>query len=440
MSAAHGAPRVVLASDKFKGSLTATDVADALETGLRRRWAELAAAGEVPAGVEPEVSRVPVADGGDGTLDAVLSAGFQRVPVTVTGPLGDPVDTAWARRGDHAVVELADCSGLLRLPGGPTSDTALAAATTGTGEAVAAALAAGCREVLLGLGGSSSTDGGAGLLLGLGAGLGTALGTVLRAGPDAPPDLLGAGLGTAELLGASAAVDGVALRAATHVDLVPVRALLDGRRLVLATDVDNPLLGPDGAAATYGPQKGATPDDVDRLERELVRWAHVLDVAAGLSGSALVPGAGAAGGTGYGAIAGAGATVASGVEAVLGLVGFDDVVAGADLVVTGEGSLDEQSLHGKAPVGVLAAATRAGVPTLAVCGRTTLDPATLAATGFAAVHAVADLQPDPARAMGEAAAYVEVLGARVADALAGRLLARVAGRLGDVADAVDPAS
>lgn len=375
-------PRIVLASDKFKGSLTAAQVADALEEGLRRRWAELVAEGR--ASGTPDVRRAPVADGGDGTLDAALAAGFGRVPLTVTGPLGDPVPTAWARRDDLAVVELADCSGLLRLPAPPTPASALASTTTGTGEAVAAALRAGCREVLLGLGGSASTDGGAGLLRGLGAVLGRA--------SDARRPVT-----------------------ATHVDLGPVHALLEGRRLVLATDVDNPLLGEHGAAAVYGPQKGAGPAEVARLEADLARWADLLEGAAGVPGCRDVPGAGAAGGVGFGAVAGGGATVASGVAAVLDLVDFAAALDGADLVVTGEGSLDEQSLRGKAPVGVQAAAAEAGLPTVAVCGRTTLDRATLAAAGFAEVHAVTDLQPDPERAMAEAATYVEVLGARVAD-------------------------
>jgi glycerate kinase len=384
---------VVLASDKFKGSLTAAQVADALEEGLLRRWAALVAEGR--ASGTPDVRRVPVADGGDGTLDAALAAGFARMPITVPGPLGDPVPTAWARRGDVAVVELADCSGLLRLPAPPTPASALTAATTGTGHAVAAALRAGCREVLLGLGGSASTDGGAGLLQGMGA--------VLEGTTDPTRPVT-----------------------ATQVDLDPVRALLGGRRIVLATDVDNPLLGPHGAAAVYAPQKGAGPADVARLEADLARWADLLEGTAGTAAPLDRsrdrhrdrPGAGAAGGAAFGALAGAGAALASGVEAVLDLVGFADALDGADLVVTGEGSLDEQSLRGKAPVGVQAAATRAGVPTIAVCGRTTLDPATLTAAGFGTVHAVTDLQPDPERAMAEAATYVAVLGERVAEALA----------------------
>lgn len=359
--------RVLLATDKFKGSLTAAEVASALERGLARP------------GVS--VARVPVADGGDGTLDAALGAGFSRVPVRVTGPVGEPVDTAYARRGATAVVELADASGLLRLAGAPAP---LTATTRGTGEVLAAAVAAGCRTVVLGVGGSCSTDGGAGLLAGLG-------GRVL------------------DHDGREVAPGGAGLASAASLDLGPVRDRLAGVRVVLASDVDNPLLGPHGAARVYGPQKGATPDDVLLLERSLAHWA---DLVARTTGRDLrdAPGAGAAGGAGFGALALLGAQLRSGVETVLDLVGFDDAARGADLVVTGEGSLDEQSLHGKAPVGVLAAATRLGVPVVAVCGRTTLGPETLREVGFVGAHALTDLEPDPARCMADAARLLTTVG------------------------------
>jgi glycerate kinase len=361
---------VLLATDKFKGSLTAAEVAAALGRGLARP------------GVS--VSRVPVADGGDGTLDAALAAGFTRVPVRVTGPVGEPVDTAYARRGTTAVVELADASGLLRLPG---ATAPLTASTHGTGELVAAALDAGCGTVVLGVGGSCSTDGGAGLVTGLG-------GRVLdRSGAPVPPG-------------------GAGLARATALDLDPLRARLAKVRVVLASDVDNPLLGPAGAAAVYGPQKGATPDDVVRLEQALTSWADLVARTTGRDLRA-VPGAGAAGGAGFGALALLGAELRSGVETVLELVGFDDAVREADLVVTGEGSLDEQSLRGKAPVGVLAAAARHGVPVVAVCGRTTLAPETLREVGFAGAHALTDLEPDPARCMTDAARLLTTLGRRL---------------------------
>ena len=362
-------PRVVVASDKFKGSLTAAEVATALGAGISR---------SAPGA---QVSRVPVADGGDGTLAAALEAGFERVEVMVEGPTGEPVRTAYARRGTTAVVELADASGLGRLPAGPDP---LRASTTGTGQLLAAAADAGCREVVLGVGGSCSTDGGAGLAVGLGA-------RVLDGrGRPVPPG--GAGLASAALL-----------------DLVPAQDRLAGVHVVLASDVDNPLLGAAGAAAVYGPQKGATPADVARLEAALGHWA---DLVARTTGHDLrdVPGAGAAGGAGFGALALLDAEPRSGVETVLSLVGFDDAVAGADLVVTGEGSLDEQSLRGKAPVGVLAAARRHGVPVVAVCGRTTLSREALRAAGFDRVWSLADLEPDPQRSMTHAAELLARVG------------------------------
>jgi len=364
--------RVVLASDKFKGSLSAAGVADALGRGLR--------------GVDPdvEVVRVPVADGGDGTLEAFVASGYERHPVTVTGPTGEQVRTAYARRGDVAVVELADASGLQHLGHGPSP---LHATTAGTGEVVLAAVRAGCRQVVIGLGGSASTDGGAGLVTALGA-------RVLDAdGEPVPPG--GAGL----------------LRAA-RLELGALREVLDGVTVVVASDVDNPLLGPDGAARVYGPQKGAGPEDVDTLEAALGRWADLVAATTGqdLRGEA---GAGAAGGAGFGALALLGAQLRSGVATVLDLVGFDDAVAGADLVVTGEGSVDEQSLRGKAPFGVLERARAAGVPVVIVSGRTTLDEQRLAEAGIVRCWALADREPDLERCLTEAGPLLEEVGAEL---------------------------
>jgi glycerate 2-kinase len=369
--------RVVLATDKFKGSLTGAEVAESLSVGLRRGDPDL------------DVVRVPVADGGDGTLDAFESAGFERQPVTVHGPTGERVRTAYARRGAVAVVELADASGLGRLGAGPAP---LDASTRGTGEVVREALRAGCRDVVIGLGGSASTDGGAGLVVGLGA-------RILEAdGRPVPPG--GAGL----------------LRAAS-LDLDPMRDRMSGVTVTVASDVDNPLLGPQGAAAVYGPQKGASPGDVEVLEAGLGRWADLVSATTGADPRD-APGAGAAGGTGYAAMALLGARMRSGVRTVLDLVGFTDVLAGADLVITGEGSVDEQSLRGKAPFGVLAAAREAGVPVVMVCGRTTLSRTALAESGVADVWVLADREPDPARCMSEAASLLEAVGGDVARWLA----------------------
>jgi glycerate kinase len=364
----------VVAPDKFKGSASASEVAEALRRGLL----------SVAPGVD--VRTVPVADGGEGTLEAALAAGFAAVEVTATGPTGEPVRTSFARRGGVAVVELADVCGLHRLP--PGCRAPLTATTRGLGEVVAAALDAGCRQVVLGIGGSASTDGGAGMVQVLGARLTDASGAEIGPG-------------------------GAALATVTEVGLVGLHAALETAKLVVACDVDNPLTGPSGAAEIYAPQKGATPDDVRRLDAALSVWA---DVVARATGRDLrdVPGAGAAGGVGFAAVALLGATLQPGIDLVLDLVAFDGHVSGADLVVVGEGSLDSQSLRGKAPVGVATRARAAGVPVVAVCGRTTLDDDECAKAGIDGVYALADLEPDPHASMARPGALLEELGRRIA--------------------------
>ena len=323
--------RLVVASDKFKGSLPAAEVGAALARGVRR---------VLP---DADVRTVPVADGGDGTLAAAAAAGFALVPVTVSGPTGEPVETAYARRGDTAIVELADASGLARLPDGPAP---LTADTAGTGEAVAAALAAGCREVVLGVGGSSSTDGGAGLAVALGARVLDATGS-----PVAP--------------------GGLALAGVASLDLTALAARLDGARITVASDVDNPLTGPSGAAAVYGPQKGATPDDVADLDRRLARYADALESAGGrrVRDNA---GAGAAGGVGFALLAIADRfrsfALRPGIELVFEATDFARRLAIADLVITGEGRIDAQTSFGKTALGVARRAAAAGVPCVAVGG------------------------------------------------------------------------
>ncbi|MGA5700511.1 glycerate kinase [Peterkaempfera bronchialis] len=368
---------MLLAPDKFKGSLTAVEVARHLAAGLRRAEPGIA------------VTLLPVADGGDGTVDAAVAAGFARREAVVAGPLGDPVRAAFALRGETAVVEMAEASGLRRLPGGRPEP--LRAGTHGTGELIRAALDAGARTVVLGVGGSASTDGGAGLLTALGARL------LDAAGHPLPPG--GGGL---------AALD--------RIDLSGLDARLADTGLVLASDVDNPLLGEKGAAAVYGPQKGAGPGDVARLEAGLARFADVLGRAAGpgAARAAELPGAGAAGGAGYGAMAALGAVRRPGIEVLLEVLGFAHALEQATLVVTGEGSLDRQTLHGKAPLGVAEAAHRHGLPVVAVCGRFDLTAAQSEAAGFLRVYALTALQPDPARSIAEAGPLLE----RVGEALA----------------------
>jgi len=382
---ADAVPRVVVAPDKFKGSLTAAGAAAALAAGLRR-----GAPGA-------DVVELPVADGGDGTVAAALAAGFRPAGVRVEGPAGGPVDATIAVRGRTAVVELADTSGLGRLPGGALAP--LTASTYGVGQAIRAALDRGATRIVLGLGGSASTDGGAGMMQALG----------LRLADDSGREI---GRGGAALGGLAA------------IDAGGLDSRLGTVTFLVASDVDNPLLGPRGAAAVFGPQKGAGRADVTRLGRALARWAALTAGAvagADLSGAgtgadlAGAPGAGAAGGTGFAALAYLGARLVPGIDLVLDLVGFRRAAAGARLVVTGEGTLDRQTLGGKAPLGVARAAGRLGVPAVAVAGRVLLSEAELTTAGFAAAYSLAAVEPDPAASMARAAELLALTGTRIAE-------------------------
>ncbi|MGV9314712.1 glycerate kinase [Streptomyces sp. NPDC003691] len=363
-------PRVLVAADKFKGSLTAVEVAERVTAGLRRAVPGLA------------VDSLPVADGGDGTVAAAVAAGFGRRTVRVTGPLGEPVTAAYALRDGTAVVELAESSGLHLLPAGVFAP--LTATTHGCGEVLRAALDAGAHTVVLGVGGSATTDGGAGLLTALGA------------------RLLGAD-------GAALPPGGGALAALATADLSGLDPRIRDIRLVLAGDVDNPLTGPKGAAAVYGPQKGAGPADVAALDAALGHYAAVLGPE-----FADAPGAGAAGGVGYAALTALGAVFRPGSEVLLEVLGFAAALDRATLVITGEGSLDAQTLHGKAPAGVAAAARARGVATVAVCGRLTLPPEELARAGIRRAYALLAVEPDPERSMARAGELLEQVAGDIA--------------------------
>ncbi|MEV6590751.1 glycerate kinase [Streptomyces acidicola] len=367
---------MLIAADKFKGSLTAVQVAQRVTAGLLR---------VVP---EAEVEALPVADGGDGTVDAAVAAGFERREVRVTGPLGKPVMAAYALRGDTAVVEMAEASGLQRLPAGVFAP--LTATTYGSGELLRAALDAGARTIVFGVGGSATTDGGSGMLAALGARF-----------LDADGEPVGPGGGA---LGALAAAD-----------LSGLDPRLAEIEFVLASDVDNPLTGPKGAPAVYGPQKGATPDDVAALDVALGHFAQVLEQAIGPRAAeyATSPGAGAAGGIGYGALI-VGAGFRPGIEVMLEVLGFAPALERATLVITGEGSLDEQTLHGKAPAGVAAAARAAGKEVIAVCGRLALSPETLHRAGIRRAYPLTEAEPDVQRCIAEAGPILESVAERIA--------------------------
>lgn len=367
--------KVVVAPDAFKGSLTAVEAAAALAEGLRAALPDA------------EVLEVPVADGGEGTVATLVAAtGGTLERATVTGPLGEPVEAEWGVLGDGvtAVIEMAQASGLTLVP--PERRDPTRTTTRGTGELIRLAVERGCQRVLVGLGGSATCDGGAGMAQALGARLLDARGNEL--GPGG-----GALLGLERIVGELPQVS-----------------------VVAACDVDNPLTGPQGAAAVYGPQKGATPEQVALLERALARFAEVVrrDLRVEVE---TVPGAGAAGGLGAGLLAFLDASLQPGAALVLEAVGFEERIAGAELVVTGEGRLDAQTLHAKAPHGVLLMAQVAGVRAVAVGGQ--LDPTAadgLRAAGFTELYEASQGLPLE-QAVAEAARLLREVGQRIGEEL-----------------------
>lgn len=341
--------RVLLAIDSFKGSVSSSRAESAVAGGVRRVWPDA------------QVSALPLADGGEGTLDAVAACGGEIVTCEVAGPLGKRVAARMLVDGEHesAVIEMAEAAGIGYSP--CTESAALAATTYGVGELMLRAVHTGAKTLYIGLGGSATNDGGAGMLQALGARL------VDECGCNIAPGLAG-------------------LEQVASVDLAPALRALNGARVVVLSDVENPLVGRRGALAVFGGQKGLMTDDVEALGRHdgwMVGYGRLLDTAiaearaqellrvpegARTFGSVLgVPGAGAAGGLGAALLA-LGAELRSGVETVLDLVGFDERVRDVDLVITGEGNMDEQSAAGKAPVGVARRAKRYGKPVVAVAG------------------------------------------------------------------------
>lgn len=322
--------KIVIAPDSFKESLSAPGVAQAIARGWLAVYPDA------------EIALCPMADGGEGTVDAVLAAtGGERRELTVQGPLATQVQAHWGWLGDGtAVIEMAAASGLHWVPSAQRD--ARVTSSYGTGELIRAALDAGATRIILGLGGSATNDGGSGLLRALGARFLDAGGNELRPG-------------------------GAALAKLQRVDLSALDARLHDVQVDVAADVDNPLCGPRGASAVFGPQKGANPAQVEELDAALARMAEVVSEALGEDFSNF-PGVGAAGGLGFAAKAFFDARFRPGVELVAELSGLAEAVAGADLVITGEGRLDAQSLHGKTPVGVARVAQAQGVPVVALAG------------------------------------------------------------------------
>lgn len=370
--------RVLVAPDSFSGSLTAAEAAAAIAAGWRA-----SRPGDV-------VSTCPVADGGEGTVEVVARATRSAPRVaTVADPLGRPVSAEWLLLADGtAVVELAAASGLWRLRA--EERDARRTSTRGTGELVGAALDAGAKRVVVGLGGSATNDGGAGLVQALGVRL------LDEAGSELAPG-------------------GEALGSLHRIDVSGLDPRLSEVPVVAATDVTNPLLGPTGASVVFGPQKGAGRDAIAELDLALTRWADLLmrDVP-GCSDVRNLAGSGAAGGTAAGLVAVCGADVQSGARLVLGLVKAGRAIGRADLVVTGEGALDGQSVGGKAPYAVAEMAREAGIPCIAIVGRVELGRRQLAAAGFDASYAVADIAPTAEESLTGAALWLTELAGQAA--------------------------
>lgn len=321
--------RIVVACDSFKGSLSSLEAGMAVKEGIGRVF---------PAA---EVVVVPVADGGEGTVSAIVEGQHGRIErCSVEGPLGEPVSAAFGLCGDTAVIEMSQASGLTLVP--PEKRNPLLTSSRGTGMLIARALEAGCRRFLIGLGGSATNDGGAGMLQALG----------FRFLDSEGRDIAGGGAELARVASISPA---------------NVNPLLEGAEFTVACDVTNPLTGVSGASRIFGPQKGAAAEAVEVLEAAMMNYARVAAEYCGRDLSC-EPGAGAAGGLGFAFRTFLGASLRSGVDIVLDAVGFDDKLSGASLVITGEGRLDGQTCMGKAPGGVLRRASARGIPVIAIGG------------------------------------------------------------------------
>ncbi len=318
-----------------------------------------------------------------------LARGYTPMTVHVSGPLGMPVEATYAMNGSMAVIEMSTAAGLSLLPAdGPSIESALASSTYGVGELIRCALDSGATRIVVGLGGSASTDGGAGALEALGARILNAEGQSVDRG-------------------------GKGLAQAVRLDLDDLDERLGHVKFVLACDVDNPLYGPNGSAHAYARQKGADSSTIDFLDGALRRWAVIVTEACGADHS-WTAGAGAAGGLAMGLVATLNSTITSGIDVLLDATGFPEALAGADLVVVGEGSLDQQSLRGKGPIGVARAAKSLGIRVVAVAGRSLITSVEAAEAGISNIYTLSQLESDESRSMANAAQLLEQTGAQIA--------------------------
>lgn len=343
--------KIVIAPDSYKESLSALEVATAIEQGFREIWPDA------------DYVKIPLADGGEGTVEAMVAATAGRlVHVDVTGPLGSNVQAFYGLSGDarSAFIEMAAASGLELVP--PGSRNPLKTTSWGTGELIRHALDAGVEHIIIGIGGSATNDGGAGMVQALGA----------RLLDEQNNDIAQGGMG---------------LEALARIDISQLDARLAECRIEVACDVTNPLTGKEGASAVFGPQKGATPEVIARLDQALTHYAHLIDRDLNVEVLELA-GGGAAGGMGAALYAFCGAQLRCGIEIVTDALHLDDCVADADLVVTGEGRIDSQTIHGKVPVGVANVAKRYNKPVIGIAGSLTPDVGVVHEHGIDAVFSV----------------------------------------------------
>lgn len=368
--------RIIIAPDSYKGSQSAIDVANAMEKGVKQVFPEA------------QVYKVPIADGGEGTVEAlVMATNGAMIHETVTGPLGHPIKSYWGILGDGetAVIEMAAASGLPLVP--PSARDPRATTTYGTGELIKAALDRGLRKIIIGIGGSATNDGGMGVAQAL-------------------------GIKFLDKSGMELAFGGGALINLDRIDLSALDARLNETVLMVACDVDNPLCGEKGATAVYGPQKGATPELIGELDANLRHFAEIASAATGKD-VANCPGAGAAGGLGAGLLFFTNAQLRPGVEIILETTGFDKLVEDAQLVITGEGRTDFQTAFGKAPVGVAKVAQKYNVPTVCVSGGLGQGYEDVLQQGIAAVTSVAPGPISLNDCMNNAAEFIEAGAKRV---------------------------
>ncbi|WP_330961470.1 glycerate kinase [Photobacterium sp. 53610] len=369
--------KIIIAPDSYKESLTAMEVADAIERGFRQ--------------VMPDADyhKLPMADGGEGTVRSLVDAtGGQIIHQHVTGPLGNQVEAFYGLLGDGktAVIEMAAASGLHLVP--MHERNPLLTTSYGTGELIKAVLEQHIEHLIIGIGGSATNDGGAGMLQALGVRCLDQHGQEIGRGGGVLSDL-------------------------TTIDVSGLDSRLAVLRLEVACDVDNPLCGAHGASAIFGPQKGATPAMVAQLDRNLSHFAGLLSRQLGRD-IGHTPGAGAAGGMGAALLAVLGATLRPGIEIVMDAVRLEDAITDADLVITGEGRIDSQSIHGKTPVGVARAAKRFGLPVIGIAGSLSEDCSVVHDQGIDAVFSIVNRACDLDEALSQGAANLELTARNIA--------------------------